>query len=83
MSESTALATYKSHYVAKKALFSFLGAAFRLYTPEGELAFFVKKTVEEAGTEFAFPSTSVYLESGAEVFQPPEGDSSAAAAALS
>ena len=48
-----------------------------------ELAFFVKKTVEEAGTEFAFPSTSVYLESGAEVFQPPEGDSSAAAAALS
>jgi MscS family membrane protein len=49
-----------------------------------ELAFFVKQTVEEAGTEFAFPSTSVYLESGAEVFQPPEdGDSSAAAAALS
>lgn len=48
-----------------------------------ELAFFVKKTVEEAGTEFAFPSTSVYLESGADVFQPPEGDRNAAAAALS
>lgn len=43
MSDSTALATYKSHYVAKKALFSFLGAAFRLYTQEGELAFFVKQ----------------------------------------
>jgi len=45
-----------------------------------ELAFFVKQTVEEAGTEFAFPSSSVYLESGAEVFQPPEDDSSAAGA---
>lgn len=36
-----------------------------------ELAFFVKETVEAAGTGFAFPSTSVYLESGAELFQPP------------
>lgn len=37
-----------------------------------ELAIFLKETVEAAGTEFAFPSTSVYLESGAEVFQPPQ-----------
>ena len=46
-----------------------------------ELAFFVKQTVEEAGTEFAFPSSSVYLESGADVFQPPQdGDNGASAA---
>jgi MscS family membrane protein len=38
-----------------------------------ELAIFLKETVEAAGTEFAFPSTSVYLESGAEVFEPPSG----------
>jgi len=39
-----------------------------------DLAFFIKETVEEAGTDFAFPSTSVYLESGAEVFSPPGND---------
>lgn len=39
-----------------------------------ELAFFIKETVEAAGTEFAFPSTSVYVESGAEVFSPPGDD---------
>lgn len=46
-----------------------------------ELAFFVKQTVEEAGTEFAFPSTSVYLESGTEVFEPPQDDAAGAVAA--
>lgn len=35
------------------------------------LAFEIKKIVEEAGTDFAFPSTSVYLEQGAEYFTPP------------
>ncbi|MAC90732.1 mechanosensitive ion channel family protein [Maricaulis sp.] len=39
-----------------------------------DLAFFIKETVEAAGTEFAFPSTSVYVESGAEVFSPPGDD---------
>jgi MscS family membrane protein len=39
-----------------------------------ELAFFIKETVEAAGTEFAFPSTSVYVEGGAEVFSPPGDD---------
>lgn len=56
MSDSTALAAYKTHYVAKKALFTFLGAAFRLYTPEGELAFFVKQKafkIREQITVFA------------------------------
>lgn len=43
-----------------------------------ELAIFLKETVEAAGTEFAFPSTSVYLESGAEVFQPPQAQIQAA-----
>ncbi len=43
-----------------------------------ELAIFLKETVEAAGTEFAFPSTSVYLESGAEVFQPPQAQTQAA-----
>jgi MscS family membrane protein len=43
-----------------------------------ELAIFLKETVEAAGTEFAFPSTSVYLESGAEVFQPPQSQIQAA-----
>jgi MscS family membrane protein len=42
-----------------------------------ELAIFLKETVEAAGTEFAFPSTSVYLESGAEVFQPPQAQTQA------
>ncbi|MAK65325.1 MAG: mechanosensitive ion channel protein MscS [Maricaulis sp.] len=44
-----------------------------------ELAIFLKETVEGAGTEFAFPSTSVYMENGAEVFQPPADDTAAAA----
>ena len=43
MSESTALTPYKSQYVAKKKLFTFLGAAFRLFTSDGELAFFIKQ----------------------------------------
>ncbi|MHA6289214.1 mechanosensitive ion channel family protein [Maricaulis sp. CAU 1757] len=38
-----------------------------------ELALFVKQTVEEAGTEFAFPSTSLYVEGGVEVFPKPDG----------
>ena len=46
-----------------------------------ELAFFIKETVEAAGTEFAFPSTSVYVESGAEVFTPPGNDAAKAVAA--
>jgi MscS family membrane protein len=36
-----------------------------------ELAFAVKRIVEEAGTGFAFPSTSIYMDDGAEVFIPP------------
>lgn len=36
-----------------------------------ELALFLKQTVEGAGTGFAFPSTSLYLETGVEVFSPP------------
>lgn len=46
-----------------------------------ELAFFIKDTVEGAGTEFAFPSTSLYLESGAELFSPPGDAASQAVAA--
>lgn len=38
-----------------------------------ELAFAVKRIVEaEAGTAFAFPSTTIYMDDGAEVFVPPE-----------
>lgn len=37
-----------------------------------ELAFEMKRIVEGAGTAFAFPSTSVYMDNGAEVFVPPE-----------
>lgn len=38
-----------------------------------ELAFEVKRIVETgAGTAFAFPSTSVYIDEGAEVFVPPQ-----------
>ncbi|MFS2317414.1 mechanosensitive ion channel family protein [Maricaulis sp. D1M11] len=36
-----------------------------------DLAFKIKTIVEEAGTDFAFPSSSVYLETGAEMFTPP------------
>lgn len=39
-----------------------------------ELAFTIKTIVEEAGTDFAFPSTSIYLEQGAELFSPPGQD---------
>jgi MscS family membrane protein len=35
------------------------------------LAFKIKHIVEDAGTDFAFPSQSIYLESGAEIFTPP------------
>lgn len=38
-----------------------------------ELAFAVKEIVEEgAGTAFAFPSTTIYMDDGAEVFTPPQ-----------
>ncbi|MFW6413279.1 MAG: mechanosensitive ion channel family protein, partial [Oceanicaulis sp.] len=38
-----------------------------------DLAFKVKEIVEEgAGTGFAFPSTTVYLDDGAEIFTPPK-----------
>lgn len=43
MSETTALTRYQSTYVAKKALFSFLGSSFRLFDSSGNLAFFVKQ----------------------------------------
>lgn len=37
-----------------------------------ELAFTIKMIVEEAGTDFAFPSSSIYIEQGAELFSPPQ-----------
>ncbi|MGP1275541.1 MAG: mechanosensitive ion channel family protein [Caulobacterales bacterium] len=37
-----------------------------------ELAFALKDIVEGAGTGFAFPSTSVYMDDGVEVFVPPK-----------
>ena len=43
MSETTALARYPSHYVAKKAFPSFMGSSFRLFDSSGQLAFFVKQ----------------------------------------
>jgi uncharacterized protein YxjI len=43
MSETTALTRYQSQYVAKKALFSFLGSSFRLFDQSGNLSFFVKQ----------------------------------------
>lgn len=42
-----------------------------------ELAFEIKTIVEAAGTDFAFPSTSIYLEQGAEYFTPPAARTSA------
>lgn len=36
-----------------------------------ELAFTIKQIVEETGTGFAFPSSSIYIEQGAELFSPP------------
>lgn len=40
---TTALSRYSSRYVANKALFSFMGNAFRILGPEGNLRFFVKQ----------------------------------------
>jgi uncharacterized protein YxjI len=40
---TTALATYESTYVAKKALFSFLGSTFRIFDTKGEQVFYVKQ----------------------------------------
>ena len=40
---STALSPYGDHFVAKKSFFKFLGAAFRIYGPEGNLRFYVKQ----------------------------------------
>ncbi|WP_306017184.1 mechanosensitive ion channel family protein [Oceanicaulis sp. MMSF_3324] len=37
-----------------------------------ELALALKEIVEESGTAFAFPSTSIYMDDGAEVFVPPK-----------
>ncbi|MCW5725711.1 MAG: mechanosensitive ion channel family protein [Maricaulaceae bacterium] len=37
-----------------------------------ELAFAIKRIVEEAGTGFAFPSQTIYMDDGAEVFVPPK-----------
>ena len=40
---STALSTWGRRFTAKKAIFSFLGPAFRIYGPEGNLQFYVKQ----------------------------------------
>jgi uncharacterized protein YxjI len=40
---STALTTFERKYVAKKALFTFLGNAFRFYGPDNQLRFYVKQ----------------------------------------
>ncbi len=37
------LSIYSSRYVANKAMFAFLGSAFRILGPEGNLRFFVKQ----------------------------------------
>ena len=37
-----------------------------------DLAFELKKIVEDAGTGFAFPSQTIYMDDGSEVFLPPE-----------
>lgn len=37
------LSIYSSRYVANKAMFSFMGSAFRILGPEGNLRFFVKQ----------------------------------------
>ncbi|WP_420431561.1 mechanosensitive ion channel family protein [Hyphobacterium sp.] len=36
------------------------------------LAFELKKIVEDAGTAFAFPSQTIYMDDGSEIFLPPE-----------
>lgn len=43
MSDSTALTRYTDTYKAEKAMFSFLGGTFRIFAPDGSLAFFVKQ----------------------------------------
>ncbi|MFZ5478290.1 MAG: hypothetical protein ACOZNI_16100 [Myxococcota bacterium] len=40
---STALVPWQREYVARRQMFNFLGAAFRLYGPDGQLAFYVKQ----------------------------------------
>jgi uncharacterized protein YxjI len=40
---STELVPWQSSYTAKRAMFTFLGAAFRLYGNDGQLAFYVKQ----------------------------------------
>ena len=40
---STEIAKFESKYVAKKALFSFLGSVFRIYSTTGELQFYIKQ----------------------------------------
>lgn len=40
---STALSPYLARYTAKKAMFNFLGTSFRIYAPDGKLAFYVKQ----------------------------------------
>lgn len=43
LATSTALTTYSNQYMAKKALFSFLGATFRIYGTDGSLQFYIKQ----------------------------------------
>lgn len=40
---STELSRYESKYVAQKALFSFMGSTFRIFSPDNQLRFFVKQ----------------------------------------
>jgi len=40
---STALARYEDQYVAKKALFSFMGNTFRIFGTDGRLQFYIKQ----------------------------------------
>ena len=40
---STELSTYQTRYVAKKALFSFMGNTFRIFDTSGKLQFFIKQ----------------------------------------
>ncbi len=44
-----------------------------------DLAFALKQIVEEAGTAFAFPSQTIYMDDGSEVFLPPDLKSEQAA----
>lgn len=43
MLADTALSPWGARFVAKKAMFTFLGASFRIFGPEGNLQFFVKQ----------------------------------------